>query len=377
MGLPGKALPGNALIPNLNLILLPFPIIMPLQKNIAYFLFILFILLITVFFFILIKDFLIACFWAAVLAVVFNPTYQIIREKCGNHENFALFLTMLLIIIIFIVPLATMIWMILQESADYYARIEVGEIDPRAYIQKLLDHLPKPRFLSSLFGSSLKKFGSNLGGSVLEGVKYLAQQLPLFTRNLLDLTVQIAICFYVLFFLLRDGPQIVRKLIYILPIGDNIERELFERFASVARATVKGGIIVAVIQGGIGGLTFWFLGIPAAFIWGAVMIVLALLPVGSALVWAPVSAILFLKGEALKACILIGVGVLIIGLIDNFLRPRLVGKDIKMPDYIVLISTLGGLAWFSLSGFVLGPLVAAVFMTCWELFAKMSASDSA
>ena len=117
-------------------------------------------------------------------------------------------------------------------------------------------------------------------------------------------------------------------------------------------------------------MLFWIVGIPAAFLWGMVMIILSLLPIGSALVWAPAAIVLFLQGQTLKAVIVLTVGVLAIGLIDNFLRPRLIGKDSKMPDYLVMVSTLGGLAWFSLTGFVLGPVIAALFITCWEILGK-------
>jgi predicted PurR-regulated permease PerM len=116
-------------------------------------------------------------------------------------------------------------------------------------------------------------------------------------------------------------------------------------------------------------------GIPGAFLWGVLMIVLSLLPVGSTLVWGPAAIILFLQGQVLKAAILLAAGILVIGLIDNFLRPRLIGKDIKMSDYLVLVSTLGGLTWFSLTGFVLGPLIAALFVTCWEILGKENQSN--
>jgi predicted PurR-regulated permease PerM len=192
------------------------------------------------------------------------------------------------------------------------------------------------------------------------------------TQNILNLIVQIALAFYILFFLLRDGHQLIRKLISLIPIGDRIEIELFERFTSVARATIKGGLIVAVIQGSIGGLLFWSVGIPAAFLWGLLMVVLSLLPIGSALIWAPAAIILFLQSQTFKAVTILTVGILAIGLIDNFLRPRLIGKDSKMSDYLVMVSTLGGLAWFSITGFVLGPIIAALFVTCWEILGKDS-----
>jgi predicted PurR-regulated permease PerM len=134
-------------------------------------------------------------------------------------------------------------------------------------------------------------------------------------------------------------------------------------------------LIVAVIQGCIGGILFWFVGIPAAFLWGMLMVILSLLPIGSALVWAPAAVVLFLQGQTVNAVIVLAVGVLAIGLIDNFLRPRLIGKDSKMSDYLVMVSTLGGLAWFSLTGFVLGPIIAALFVTCWEILGKDSQAN--
>jgi predicted PurR-regulated permease PerM len=219
---------------------------------------------------------------------------------------------------------------------------------------------------------TIEQISASAGNAFAQAIKYIAQQVPALTQNLLALIVQFALAFYVLFFLLRDGQQLIRKLISLIPIGDGIETELFERFTSVARATVKGGLIVAVIQGSIGGLLFGFVGIPAAFLWGMLMIVFSLLPIGSALIWAPAALILFLQGQTTQAVILLSVGILAIAMIDNFLRPRLIGKDSKMSDYLVVVSTLGGLAWFSLTGFVLGPIIAALFITCWDIMGQES-----
>jgi predicted PurR-regulated permease PerM len=341
-----------------------------MQKNTPSILFMALVLLVTVSFFLLIKEFLLACFWAIILAVVFEPIYQRLRQYFNNSENLPLILTMVIIVLVFVTPLLTMILMIAGESADYYTKIQSGEINPQRYFQDTLALLPKSNKLSQILGISVGQISAAAGNAFAQAVKYIAQQVPALTQNLLNLIVQVALAFYILFFLLRDGHQLIRKLIALIPIGDRIEIELFGRFASVARATVKGGLTVAVIQGGIGGLLFWFVGIPAAFLWGMIMIVLALLPIGSALVWAPAGGILFLEGHTFKAVIVLTVGSLGIGLIDNFLRPRLIGKDSKMPDYLVMVSTLGGLAWFSLTGFVLGPIIAALFVTCWEILGK-------
>jgi predicted PurR-regulated permease PerM len=343
-----------------------------MQKNTPYILFMALVLLVTVSFFLLIKDFLLACFWAIILAVVFDPTYQRFRQYYKNSEKMPLFLTMLLIILVFVIPLFTITLMVTEESTDYYNKIQSGEINPQRYFQNTLALLPG---FPHIQGISVEQISSSIGKAFEQAVRYVAQQVPALTQNLLNLIVQVALAFYILFFLLRDGHQLMRKFISLIPIGDRIEIELFERFTSVARATVKGGLIVAVIQGCIGGILFWFVGIPAAFLWGMLMIILSLLPIGSALVWAPAAVVLFLQGQTVNAVIVLAVGVLAIGLIDNFLRPRLIGKDSKMSDYLVMVSTLGGLAWFSLTGFVLGPIIAALFVTCWEILGKDSQAN--
>jgi len=344
-----------------------------MQRNTPYILFLTLVLLVTVSFFLLIKDFLLACFWAIILAVVFYPAYQQVRQYFKNSEILPLLLTMLMIILVFVIPFLTIILMLTEESTVYYQKIQSGEINPQVYFQETLALLlPKFNKLSHIQALSVEQISTSAGNAFAQAINYIAQQLPALTQNLLNLVVQFALAFYILFFLLRDGHQLIRKLISLIPIGDGIEIELFERFTSVARATVKGGLIVAVIQGSIGGFLFWFVGIPAAFLWGMLMIVLSLLPIGSALIWGPAAVILFLQGQTLNAVIVLAVGILVIGMIDNLLRPRLIGKDSKMSDYLVLVSTLGGLTWFSLTGFVLGPIIAALFITCWDLMGQES-----
>ena len=151
----------------------------------------------------------------------------------------------------------------------------------------------------------------------------------------------------------------------MLPLGDARERALFSRFAQVVRATVKGTFIIGSVQGLIGGVTFAFLGIEGAVLWGVLMALLSLLPaIGAALVWVPAAIMLFVREEFINGGILVFVGVFVIGLSDNLLRPLLVGRDTRMPDYLILLATLGGLGSFGMSGLVIGPLIAALFITC-------------
>jgi predicted PurR-regulated permease PerM len=175
---------------------------------------------------------------------------------------------------------------------------------------------------------------------------------------------------YLLFFLLRDGSVLTRHAADAIPLHRDLQHDLAAKFATVIRATIKGNIVVALVQGTLGGLAFWTLGIEAALLWGVLMAFLSLLPaVGTALVWAPVAIYLLATGAIWQGVALIAYGVLVIGLVDNVLRPVLVGKDTKMPDYIVLLSTLGGLAVFGFNGFVIGPIIAAIFIAVWHTLA--------
>jgi predicted PurR-regulated permease PerM len=186
--------------------------------------------------------------------------------------------------------------------------------------------------------------------------------------------VDLCIVLYLLFFLLRDGDNLAARIRTAIPLQLDQQRELFRRFTTVIRATVKGNVVVAVVQGALGGLIFWFLGVHAPVLWAVVMAFLSLLPaVGCALVWLPVAIYFLVTGATWQGIVLIAYGVLVIGLVDNILRPILVGKDTRMPDYVVLISTLGGMAIFGLNGFVIGPVIAALFMAVWDIVAASRA----
>jgi predicted PurR-regulated permease PerM len=140
------------------------------------------------------------------------------------------------------------------------------------------------------------------------------------------------------------------------------------KFAAVARATVKGTVVVGIVQGILGGLAFWFTGIDGSLLWGALMAFLSLIPaVGSAIIWVPAAIFFFATGALWKGLFLVGFFVVIVGLVDNILRPLLVGKDTKMPDYLILIATLGGMEIYGINGFVIGPVIAALFIACWNL----------
>jgi predicted PurR-regulated permease PerM len=178
----------------------------------------------------------------------------------------------------------------------------------------------------------------------------------------------LGITMYLAFYLVRDGDELAQIAKTALPVPPQFKRELVDKFMAVVRATVKGSLLVAGIQGMLGGLAFWFLDVKGALLWAVVMAFLSLLPlIGAGLVWLPVAAYFFITGSLWQCLALVAYGVLVIGLADNLLRPMLVGKDAGMPDYVVMITTLGGMAVFGINGFIIGPTIAAMFIAVWHL----------
>ena len=239
-------------------------------------------------------------------------------------------------------------------------------------LQQIFDALPASvvRLLDRFELGNLAALLEQLSGVVLRGSRLIAGQVLNIGQHTFDFMVGFVIMLYLLFFLLRDGAALSRRIINAIPLDPEHKGELFSKFATVIRATVKGNILIAMAQGALGGMMFGLLGIPGSVLWGVVMAILSLLPaVGASLVWGPVAIYLLATGAMAKGVGVVLFGVFVIGLLDNVLRPVLVGKDTKMPDYLVLLSTLGGLAVFGLNGFVIGPVIAAMFMAVWGIYA--------
>ncbi|HMB93613.1 MAG TPA: AI-2E family transporter [Rhodothermales bacterium] len=331
--------------------------------------FITILLAVTFAFLVLILDFVQPIFWAAVLAVLFRPVHQRVLDRFGGRETLASVLTLLLILVIVILPLFLIGLAVANEATGLYQRISSGEIDLQEPLDAFRSQLPLVTDLLDRVGVDIEKIRQGLSDAAVTVSSYLASQALVIGQNALRFTVMFFLMLYLLFFFLRDGDRLLNALVRALPLGDTRERLLFSRFAEVSRATIKGTFVVAIVQGTLGGLIFWILGINAAVFWGVIMAVLSLLPaVGSAIIWLPAAIILMVTGSVVKGIILIVVGALIIGMVDNVLRPVLVGRDTKMADYLILLTTLGGLAVFGISGFVIGPIIAALFLSVWEMF---------
>jgi len=325
--------------------------------------------LVTIVFFNLIEGYLLAIFWAVILAILFHDVNDQIVERT-NKPNLAAAMTLLLIIAIVVIPAGLVGLALLDESTKFIDGISEDRMGWQATFEDLRGRLPILEQTLSRFGIDVSELQKQLQNAVANFSQFFANRLLQITQNIFSFLIQFFLMGYVLFFFLRDGGALVESLIKVLPLGDEKERALFQRFEKVSRATVKGSLVVAIVQGTIGGILFWALDIPAAVLWGVVMVIGSLLPLGSALVWLPAGVGLLIQGNYVDGTIMLLVGSMIIGVIDNFLRPRLVGQDTKLPDYLILLSTLGGINWFGISGFVIGPVIAALFITSWQMLGK-------
>jgi predicted PurR-regulated permease PerM len=312
-----------------------------------------------------------AVLWATVLAIVFAPLYRRLSRSMRQKRTLAALTTLLIILMIVILPLTLLGALLLQEAFSVYERIQSGELNIGRYFQQVFGALPA--WLTDLldrFGlTNLGQMQERLSSSLMKASQFLATQALNIGQNTFDFIVELFIMLYLLFFLLRDGDGLSRRIKSAIPLREEQQHDLFNKFTTVTRATVKGNIVVAIVQGALGGVIFWFLGVHAPVLWAVLMAFLSLLPaVGAGLVWFPVALYFLATGALWQGIVLIAYGVLVIGLVDNVLRPILVGKDTKLPDYVVLIATLGGMAIFGVNGFLLGPVIAAMFMATWDIF---------
>lgn len=314
-----------------------------------------------------------AILWATILAILFRPLYRRLARSVNQRGTPTAIATLFVILVIVILPMAFIGGMLLQETATVYQMIQSGELDLVGYWRAATSAMPE--WLNDLLQRfDLADAGAlqeRLSGGLMKGLQVLATQAVNFGQNAFNFVVNLFISLYLLFFFLRDGDRLVARIRRATPLQHDIQQELFERFTNTIRAIVKGTIVVAIVQGTLGGLIFWVLGIKASVFWGVVMGFLSLVPaVGTALVWGPVAIYFLATGAIVKGIVLVAFGVLVIGLVDNVLRPVLVGKDTKIPDWIVLITTLGGIAALGVNGIVVGPVIAALFIAVWAMVAK-------
>jgi predicted PurR-regulated permease PerM len=316
----------------------------------------------------MLRSFLMTILLAATFSGFVYPLYARITAWLRGRRYAASGLTLLIVVLGFILPLIAIFSVVLNQAIRV-----TGSITPvverfltePTYLDQLLDRVPGREYLDPYRNDIVTR-----AGDIVNAVgTFLIASLSNTTRGTVSFIFQFFILLYTMFFLLADGPAMLRRILSYLPLTQDDGERMKDRFVSVTRATIKGTVVIGIIQGTMSGVAFWAVGIPDVVFWTVVMIVLSILPlIGAALVWVPAAVILAATGSVLQAVILVLFCSLIVGSVDNVLRPRLVGKDTKMHDLLILFSTLGGLIVFGPVGFILGPVLAGLFITSWEIF---------
>jgi predicted PurR-regulated permease PerM len=324
----------------------------------------------TIFFVWVVRGFLIPVFWAAVFATLFRPVFLRTLELGDGRRGLAASVATLAVILIVLIPSGLLVAAVAQQAFGLYARVADGSLDLQAPIALVERWVPPLTEVLARYGIGVEQIRASVESGVVSATQYIGGQALALGQNALRTAILFGLMLYLLFFFFRDGDRIIEGIIRAMPMGDERERRLLTRFAEVSRATVKGTVIVAAVQGTLGGLMFALVGLEAAVLWGVAMGILSLLPaVGPALVWIPAAIVLFATNAIWGGIIVIVGGALVIGLVDNLLRPILVGRGAKLPDYMVLLATLGGITVFGIAGFVAGPVIAALFLVMWDMFA--------
>ena len=327
-----------------------------------------FAVLITVLFLVMIRRFLIAMMLAAVFAAISRPAFLALAERLRDRRRLASLAVVLGLLVVIVGPVGAFLGLVVAQAVEMTELAGPWIRDQLAELPDLgpwLERVP-------LVGAVLPDPGSIASRTdelVTRAALFLVDNAAAATAGTVNLVLQLFVMLYAMYFFLLDGPSILSRILHHVPLNAEDETKLVDRFVSVTRATIKGSILVGLIQGGLAGVAFLVLGLPAPAFWTTVMAVLAVIPVlGSGIVWGPAAIILVLTGRVAAGIGLAVWGIVIVSTADNFLRPRFVGRDTAMSDLLVLLSTFGGLTMFGLVGFIIGPIVAALGVTAWDLY---------
>ena len=315
--------------------------------------------------------FLQALLVGAMLAGLCQPLYRWLVRLLGGRRSLASAATILILLAILIGPVSAVLGLVVgqaltvSERAIPWIQENFGAATTIDFRQWLINHFP----LVADFVPSQREILNNLGEAAKAAGGYLVSWASAFTAGTAGFLLQFCVMLYAMFFFLRDGRAILQRIFYYIPLNHEDEVRMLERFVSVTRATIKGTILISIIQGSLAGVGFYFAGIDGAAFWGAVMTILSVVPgIGAALVWVPTVIYLYALGQPLAATLLAIWCAGVVGTVDNVLRPYFVGKDAEIPDLLILTSTLGGLFLFGPIGFIIGPLVCGMFLTALDIY---------
>jgi len=307
----------------------------------------------------------------ALLAGLFHPLYRWITRLLGGRQSLGAAVTLLVLLVLGLGPLSVFLGIVVQQALTVSDQAipwltqhlgAASTFNVNEWVMQrfpaLAKYMPSQEQLLEQVGTAAKTAGAFL-------VTFASRMTVTTASFLLNLFVML----YAMFFFFKDGHKILERIFYYLPLSDEDETSMLARFTSITRATIKGTLVIGIIQGALGGIAFRVAGIEGAALWGTIMTILSIIPgIGAPLVWAPVVIVLFVNGQYVTATLLLVWCGAVVATIDNFLRPLLVGRDAQMPDLLILIGTLGGLFLFGPMGFIVGPIICGLFLTVWDIY---------
>ena len=316
----------------------------------------------------MIHQFLMPIFMAGLVSAMVSPAHQWVTKRIGGRENVGSVLVILAIIFLILGPLTILVSVVVAQAISVGQSVTPfvqGLINEPTAMTRYLEKLPYYEQVMPYRDIIIEKAGEIVGNVS----SFLINSLSSFTRLTMSALFGSIIMLYTMFYFLTMGDILLKKILYFLPLHDKDEQRLLRHFTSVARATIKGTLIIGIMQGSLCGFSFFLAGIKGPVFWGTVMAVTSIIPAfGTAIVWIPALVILAIMGNLSGTIILlVGCGA-IAGNLDNIVRPRLVGKDTEMHDLYILFSTLGGISMFGILGIIIGPIIAALFITIWEIY---------
>jgi len=312
-----------------------------------------------------------AILWAVIAAVLFEPLNARLLVAMPRRRNGAALITLVIITVVVVVPAMLLGAALLHEGGVFYTRVRSGEVDFGRLFVDAQAHLPDwaRNWLADIGLGDVGGLRTKISQGFASSFQAVASRVLSIGQGAFGFFLSLGVMLYLTFFLLRDGHDLAARIERSIPLPAGQRAILVAKFVQVIRATTKGSLIVAMLQGLVGGLTFWLLGLPGALLWGVAMGVFSLFPaIGTGLIWVPMTIYLLATGAIWQGSVLFLCGFFIISSVDNVVRPILVGRDARMPDYVVLIATLGGFELMGFNGFVIGPVIAALFMATWDLF---------
>lgn len=331
------------------------------------------LIIVTILFFWLIGAFIFSIFWAIIFGIIFYPLYKKILKLFKNHKSISSITTIFLILIIIFIPLLLIINMAAKEAIEVYHDQAIHE-----NIQKYINMIPYQYKIENFLtekGLNTDEIKTNLISSIQSIVAIIGQEAISIGKKTIAIIINFFLMLYLLFFFFKDGKRILKRISEILPIGNKYGIQIFNKFTEIIKAMFSGTIIIALIQGILGGFFLFIVGVENFILLTIIMILLSIIPIlGPAIVLIPAAIIFLLLGGIWQAIILI-IATILISTIDNIFRPYLVGNATKMHDVLIILSIFGGLALFGITGFIIGPVIAGMFLTMWLIFEEKYKKD--